>query len=81
MAVKVVTDSTSDIPPELAAELGITVVPLTVSPIPTGIALLQSSFGTPTELAAPPSPNVWPGTSALWGRIVMPRPSRTARIS
>ena len=31
MAVKIVTDSTSDIPPELAAELGVTVVPLTVS--------------------------------------------------
>ena len=30
MAVKVVTDSTSDMPPELAAELGVTVVPLTV---------------------------------------------------
>ena len=30
MAVKIVTDSTSDIPPELAAELGVTVVPLTV---------------------------------------------------
>ena len=30
MNVKIVTDSTSDIPPELAAELGITVVPLTV---------------------------------------------------
>ena len=30
MAVKVVTDSTSDIPPELAAQLDITVVPLTV---------------------------------------------------
>ena len=31
MAVKIVTDSTSDMPPELAAELGITVVPVTVS--------------------------------------------------
>jgi fatty acid kinase fatty acid binding subunit len=30
MAVKIVTDSTSDIPSELAAELGIAVVPLTV---------------------------------------------------
>ena len=30
MAVKVVTDSTSDMPPELAKELGVTVVPLTV---------------------------------------------------
>ncbi len=30
MTVKIVTDSTSDIPPELAAELGVTVVPLTV---------------------------------------------------
>lgn len=30
MAVKIVTDSTSDLPPELAAELGVTVVPLTV---------------------------------------------------
>jgi DegV family protein with EDD domain len=30
MAVKIVTDSTSDIPPEMAKELGITVVPLTV---------------------------------------------------
>jgi len=31
MAVKIVTDSTSDISQKLAAELGITVVPLTVS--------------------------------------------------
>ncbi len=31
MSVKIVTDSTSDMPPELATELGITVVPLTVS--------------------------------------------------
>ena len=30
MSVKIVTDSTSDMPPELAAELGVTVVPLTV---------------------------------------------------
>ena len=30
MAVKIVTDSTSDMPPELAKELGVTVVPLTV---------------------------------------------------
>ena len=30
MAVKIVTDSTSDMPPELATELGVTVVPLTV---------------------------------------------------
>ena len=30
MPVRVVTDSTSDIAPETAAELGITVVPLTV---------------------------------------------------
>ena len=30
MTVKIVTDSTSDMPPELAAELGVTVVPLTV---------------------------------------------------
>ena len=30
MTVKIVTDSTSDIPPSLAEELGITVVPLNV---------------------------------------------------
>ncbi|MBI2935483.1 MAG: DegV family protein [Chloroflexi bacterium] len=30
MAVKVVTDSTSDLPPELASQLGVTVVPLNV---------------------------------------------------
>ena len=30
MAIKIVTDSTSDIPEELAKSLGITVVPLTV---------------------------------------------------
>ena len=30
MAVKVVTDSTSDLPKDLAEELGVTVVPLTV---------------------------------------------------
>ncbi|MCH8848869.1 MAG: DegV family protein [Chloroflexi bacterium] len=30
MTVKIVTDSTSDMPPELAAELGVTVIPLTV---------------------------------------------------
>ena len=31
MTVKIVTDSTSDMPPELVAELGVTVVPVTVS--------------------------------------------------
>ena len=30
MTVKIVTDSTSDMPPELAADLGVTVIPLTV---------------------------------------------------
>ncbi len=30
MAIKIVTDSTADVPPELAAELGITIVPLYV---------------------------------------------------
>ena len=30
MAVKIVTDSTSDLPPEIAGELGITVVPLNI---------------------------------------------------
>ncbi|PKH47392.1 DegV family protein [Dehalococcoides mccartyi] len=31
MAVKIITDSTSDIPPEMAKNMGITVIPLTVS--------------------------------------------------
>ncbi|AII59819.1 fatty acid-binding protein DegV [Dehalococcoides mccartyi CG4] len=31
MAVKIITDSTSDIPPEMATNMGITVIPLTVS--------------------------------------------------
>ena len=48
MAVKVVTDSTSDIPKELAAQLGIAVVPLTVffgeQPFKDGIDIHPDEF-------------------------------------
>ncbi|MEE8519002.1 MAG: DegV family protein [Dehalococcoidia bacterium] len=48
MAVKVVTDSTSDIPPELAAKLGITVIPLTVffgdQPYKDGVDISTDEF-------------------------------------
>ena len=67
MAVRIVTDSTADLPPELARELGITVVPLTV--IFDGVAYrdgldiqaddfyarLQSSKSLPTTAAPAPA--------------------------
>ena len=48
MSVKIVTDSTSDMPPELAAELGVTVIPLTVffgdEPFKDGIDITRDEF-------------------------------------
>ena len=42
MTVQVVTDSGADIPEQLATDLGIVVVPLTVSPDITGNWIVQS---------------------------------------
>ena len=71
MPVKVVTDSTADLPPALAKELGITVVPLNV-PLAqrcTGTAW-RSSLTNSTETGKQPSPSnhVPPTVGTFCGR-------------
>ena len=46
MAVKIVTDSTSDLPPEIAGELGITVVPLNIH---FGMDVFKDGVDLPAE--------------------------------
>lgn len=63
MTIKIVTDSSSDIPPEVARELGITVVPLTVAfgdeAYLDGVEITADTFYTRLE-----NTSVWPTTSS-----------------
>jgi DegV family protein with EDD domain len=69
MTVRIVTDSTSDLPPEVVAESGITVVPLYVNlgaeSYLDGVEISRNEFYARLPSASPPPVTSAPGTAAF----------------